>query len=76
MRTARQLRGPEPHLQDQKQATALEVLLGNMAKAAESATQAAGEAADNWINSGWQVQSPQRAELPLDPLMAMHYGAR
>ena len=55
LQAARQLRGREPRLQQPQQASALELLLGNMAKAAETATQAAGEAADNWINSGWQV---------------------
>ena len=42
----------------------LESVLANVMKVAETASEAAGSAANNWINSGWQVKKRAGQVLP------------
>jgi hypothetical protein len=49
--------GPPPAVRS------LEVFVGSLLQAAEGATKVASQAADQWVNSGWQLQ--KRAGQPL-----------
>ena len=47
-----------------KEATGLEKFVGGLLQVAEDASKAASEAADDWVNAGWQVKKRAGQVIP------------